>query len=448
MNTSREFRAAARQALSGRWKKWILLFAAAAAFAEGFGLSIPLYVCFSKAVPLTALAGGTLSLSMPQGYDTLSVSVPEGFGWVLAGIIIACMLASCVTVVGRYRACRAALEGGDISLATLFPWKLLGKCLLMNLARAIVVWLWSLLLIVPGFIAVYRYSMADDLLARHPEMGPIEALRESRLRMRGYKMSLFMLDLSFIGWILLAELAGEALSRGFSAIGGGMAAAIVLEVIYNIIMWILLSALLLYRMTARAVFFSAVDGERSEARFETRAESESEAQPEEEEKTAVDEEAAEKMYRAYRCSRSAMRKAGVLEEYEALGAASYREENWRREYGNELMRRFSSDADALDELLTLESEYSMDGLTDRMLERVERHIREESLDAETILNMAGRILAMLNSGAFDADAGFAARKRAQIAGMADRLEERLQREDPNGDWRRTLELIRGMCAAQ
>ncbi len=66
--------------------------------------------------------------------------------------------------------------------------------------------LWSLLFIVPGIIAAYRYAMAPFVLADRPGLTASEALEHSRQLMRGNKWHLFCLDLSFIGWGLLAAL--------------------------------------------------------------------------------------------------------------------------------------------------------------------------------------------------------------------------------------------------
>lgn len=64
--------------------------------------------------------------------------------------------------------------------------------------------LWSLLLIIPGIIKGYSYSMAYYVLADNPEMTAREALKESMRIMDGHKMELFVLHLSFLGWILLS----------------------------------------------------------------------------------------------------------------------------------------------------------------------------------------------------------------------------------------------------
>lgn len=68
------------------------------------------------------------------------------------------------------------------------------------------IFLWSLLLVIPGIIAALRYSMAPYYLAEHPEMKATEAIRKSKETMKSLKMSYFMLQLSFIGWNLLVSL--------------------------------------------------------------------------------------------------------------------------------------------------------------------------------------------------------------------------------------------------
>ena len=69
------------------------------------------------------------------------------------------------------------------------------------------VFLWSLLLIIPGIIAAYGYSMAFFLFIDNPEIGISEALNKSKEMMYGYKGKLFVLTLSFIGWWFLCILS-------------------------------------------------------------------------------------------------------------------------------------------------------------------------------------------------------------------------------------------------
>ncbi len=80
------------------------------------------------------------------------------------------------------------------------------RIIILNVLEAVFIFLWSLLLIVPGIIATYRYSQAIYILIDHPELSPLDCIRESSRMMSGHKGELFVLDLSFIGWLILASL--------------------------------------------------------------------------------------------------------------------------------------------------------------------------------------------------------------------------------------------------
>ena len=74
------------------------------------------------------------------------------------------------------------------------------------LLRGLYVFLWSLLLVIPGIVASYSYAMTPFILAEHPEMTASEAIAASKTLMDGHKGDLFWLDLTFFGWSLLAAL--------------------------------------------------------------------------------------------------------------------------------------------------------------------------------------------------------------------------------------------------
>ncbi len=80
------------------------------------------------------------------------------------------------------------------------------RIILLNILTGLFIALWSLLLIVPGIIASYRYRLATYLLIDHPEYSVMDCIRQSKALMAGHKGELFLLDLSFIGWSLLMEL--------------------------------------------------------------------------------------------------------------------------------------------------------------------------------------------------------------------------------------------------
>ena len=64
--------------------------------------------------------------------------------------------------------------------------------------------LWCLLLIVPGIVKAYEYMMVPYLLAENPDMSREEVFAMSKRMMDGNKWSLFCLNFSFIGWMILS----------------------------------------------------------------------------------------------------------------------------------------------------------------------------------------------------------------------------------------------------
>lgn len=82
----------------------------------------------------------------------------------------------------------------------------LGTCFVMNLIKSVLITIGMFLFVIPGIILLYAYSMAPYILAEHPDYTATQALRESRMMMRGHKWRLFCLQFSFIGWALLAGL--------------------------------------------------------------------------------------------------------------------------------------------------------------------------------------------------------------------------------------------------
>ena len=72
--------------------------------------------------------------------------------------------------------------------------------------RDVFIFLWTLLLIVPGIVKSYEYRMVPYVLAENPDLSREEAFALSKRMMDGDKMNAFILDLSFIGWALLTIL--------------------------------------------------------------------------------------------------------------------------------------------------------------------------------------------------------------------------------------------------
>lgn len=78
-----------------------------------------------------------------------------------------------------------------------------GSTLVLYIVSSILIFLWTLLLIIPGIIASLRYSMAYFIMHDNPGISALDAIRASKEMMHGYKGKLFLLMLSFIGWAIL-----------------------------------------------------------------------------------------------------------------------------------------------------------------------------------------------------------------------------------------------------
>lgn len=98
-------------------------------------------------------------------------------------------------------------RGEQMPYTTLFDgFSFVGKLILLEIVMYIFVTLWSMLFVIPGIIATYRYRFALYNLCENPEMGIMDAIHMSKMQTYGYKMDLFVLDLSFFGWSLLSVL--------------------------------------------------------------------------------------------------------------------------------------------------------------------------------------------------------------------------------------------------
>ncbi|WP_259463319.1 DUF975 family protein [Streptococcus iniae] len=89
-----------------------------------------------------------------------------------------------------------------------FTQRRFGKFFLTNLVMGIFVYLWLLLLVIPGIIKSLSYSQANyiliDQIENGDEVSVTGPITKSRAMMDGHKWEFFVLQLSFIGWSFLA----------------------------------------------------------------------------------------------------------------------------------------------------------------------------------------------------------------------------------------------------
>lgn len=73
----------------------------------------------------------------------------------------------------------------------------------VTLLVGVIVFIGSILFIIPGIILAFMYSQVYYIMAENPEMSIMNCLKESSRIMKGHKMDLFILELSFLGWGIL-----------------------------------------------------------------------------------------------------------------------------------------------------------------------------------------------------------------------------------------------------
>ena len=116
------------------------------------------------------------------------------------------------------------IDGKEVTVGQIFSkTSMFGKALWLRIRTALFVFLWTLLLIIPGIIMSYAYSMAGYIMTENPEMSAKEAMEVSKKMMQGNKWRLFCLQFSFIGWMILGSLT---LGIGFLWINPYMNAAV------------------------------------------------------------------------------------------------------------------------------------------------------------------------------------------------------------------------------
>ncbi len=115
-----------------------------------------------------------------------------------------------------YQALALGLSRGEaVSFRTLLAGlKRFDRFLILLLLESLYIFLWSMLFMVPGIVAAYRYRMAPFVLLDDPSRTPSEAIAASKRLTYGHKLELFCLDLSFLWYNLpLWLVAGLTIAR-------------------------------------------------------------------------------------------------------------------------------------------------------------------------------------------------------------------------------------------
>ncbi|MBR2132397.1 MAG: DUF975 family protein [Oscillospiraceae bacterium] len=113
-----------------------------------------------------------------------------------------------VLTAGYYSYCMGIRKGWQMDFSSLLDgFGIAGSVIWCRILMGIKVFLWSLLFVIPGIIAAYRYRFAVyNLLSTDQPISASEAIAMSCKQTQGMKMDLFVLDLSFLGWEILSAL--------------------------------------------------------------------------------------------------------------------------------------------------------------------------------------------------------------------------------------------------
>lgn len=217
---ARDFRRIARDKLRGKW--WLSVAVSLVAGLLGaWGGSISAPNAANTGYSFSQ--GGATSGTLPELGGEAAEALDEVMSWLsqilanpfIMGILITAATVSMFIGIGLFLVGAPTLLGHndyyiklcnneEPAFGVLFSrFKYFWKAVGLRAFMALFIFLWTLLLIVPGIIAGYRYAMAPYLMAQNPDMGIREAVDESKRLMYGHKGRLFCLNLSFIGWSLL-----------------------------------------------------------------------------------------------------------------------------------------------------------------------------------------------------------------------------------------------------
>jgi len=211
MKYAADFRSAARAALRGKWGMAVIagLIASLLGAAGASGPEVNLEFGESGAQATLEFAGRTIYSIGGSADSEIAALLMGGAVYImLAAFVIAAIYVVLGSIIDLgYARFNLTLidgeEGGIEQLFGYFPyWK---SAVCARLLQGVYVFLWSLLLVIPGIVAMYSYAMTEFILAEHPEMSAGEAIAASKELMAGNRARLFCLGLSFIGWSILSS---------------------------------------------------------------------------------------------------------------------------------------------------------------------------------------------------------------------------------------------------
>jgi len=213
MKCGADFRSIARNALSGKWGIAVITGLIASIFGavSSNGPEWKLNIGDSGANIVLMLGGQTIySTDSGLNFDITAWIIGGAIFIILSALVMATVsfILGSIVAIGYARFNLNLIDREkEAEVGALFAyfayWKTAVKA---KLLQATHIFLWSLLFVIPGIVVGFSYAMTDYVLAEHPEMTAREAIESSKQMMSGNRFRLFCLQLSFIGWDILASL--------------------------------------------------------------------------------------------------------------------------------------------------------------------------------------------------------------------------------------------------
>jgi len=192
LETASNLRARGRAALAGNW--------------QGAVIASGIFMIFMDLIP--GLIRSLLGWNIATGYSDINFTGSPAplYTLLMTGPL---MLGIAVFFIELFRHQSTEINGIFAGFENF------GKSFVLGFVMMVFIFLWSLLLIVPGIIAYFRYSQAFYIMKDNPDLSAMDCLRESKRIMQGNKGKLFVMTISFIGWAILAAIPASVYTTIF-----------------------------------------------------------------------------------------------------------------------------------------------------------------------------------------------------------------------------------------
>lgn len=193
-------RARARAALRGNWACAVIA-AFLVGILSGEGSALHMGVRPGRIPPV--------SVSVPTALRDLldyAIDMPKETVFAISAVMLVLgLLLTGVMELGFARYSLDLIDGRKARLRDLFAGiPRFSDGLVMHLLRTGLVFLGDWLFLVPGIVLRYGLAMAPYILTEDPACSGTEALQRSWNMMRGHKLELLTLEVTFLGWVLMS----------------------------------------------------------------------------------------------------------------------------------------------------------------------------------------------------------------------------------------------------